>query len=382
MIECKLSPMGKNITEPFSREMYCILGLPFDAVNLEQAISIVNDGVDNSAPCFLSTPNLNFIMSAQSDDAFFQSVINSDLSIADGMPIIWIAQLLGIPLKERLAGSTLFNALSTTTKEKKINVFFFGGQAGVAELAHDRLNASSLGMTCCGFHDPGFVSIDEMSSAEIIDSINQAEPDFVVVALGAKKGQEWIQNNRSALEASVISHLGAVINFVAGGVERAPEFWQKYGLEWLWRIKQEPALWRRYFFDGLGFSKLLLMNVLPLFFYTQRAKRASYYHAEAVIEMCHEQDNDSLKLSGSFTAMTLAELKLQLPTLLNDYNQDLVIDCSKLEYIDSAFMATLLLFQVELNKRERSLSLTRTSPRIKRLLKLNAIANRLSIVDC
>ncbi|MCJ8271516.1 MAG: WecB/TagA/CpsF family glycosyltransferase, partial [Psychrosphaera sp.] len=247
------------------RDVRCVLGLVYDVTNLNAAVTTVNTSIEQDERCFLTTPNLNFVIASQSDTAFFQSVVDSDLSVADGMPLIWVAKLLDIPLPERVAGSSLFDELSKQNScPEKIKVFFFGGQDGVAEQAHRKLNESSSAMMSCGFYDPGFVSVEEMSSPDIVEQINAAAPDFIVVALGAKKGQAWIQQNKQQLNASVISHLGAVINFVAGHVERAPVFWQRCGLEWLWRIKQEPTLWRRYLFDGLAFIKLLISHVFPL----------------------------------------------------------------------------------------------------------------------
>jgi len=357
------------------RDVFCILGLPFDDVNTDDAVSNVNEKIENSEACFLSTPNLNFVIAALDDKAFFQSVVDSGLSVADGMPIIWIAKLLGIPIKERVAGSTLFSALSTSTRDKKIKVFFFGGQPGIAELAHDRLNSTSAGMTCCGFYDPGFVSIEKMSSTDIVDGINQAKPDFVVVALGAKKGQEWIQINKNLLNAPMISHLGAVINFVAGSVERAPEFWQKTGLEWLWRIKQEPSLWRRYFFDGLVLFKLLVLNVLPLVCHNLIAKKSSYYIAQPIVEI-QNSEVIVLRLNGSFRHNVLHDLKVRLSSVLADFNNDVVINCINLKYIDSACIATLLLFQAELNKTKRDLRIEQVPQRIRLVLKLNHVCNR------
>ena len=128
------------------RDVHSILGLPFDSVSLDGAIAIVRKSIEQDASCFLSTPNLNFVIATQADDAFFQSIVDSDLSVADGMPLIWVAKLLGIPIAERVAGSTLFDELSKQkNKAEKINVFFFGGQEGIAELAHQKLNENSLG---------------------------------------------------------------------------------------------------------------------------------------------------------------------------------------------------------------------------------------------
>jgi N-acetylglucosaminyldiphosphoundecaprenol N-acetyl-beta-D-mannosaminyltransferase len=361
---------------PILRDVWCILGLPFDAVSFEQASLLLNQAVDEQERCFLSTPNLNFVIAAIDDNDFFQSVLDSDLSVADGMPIIWVAKLLGAPLKERVAGSTLFNALSITTmRKKKVKVFFFGGQEGIAEAAHKVLNVSSNGMTSCGFYDPGFVSVEEMSSADIIENINAAEPDFIVVALGAKKGQKWLQKNKKELNAPVISHLGAVINFVAGSVDRAPEFWQKFGLEWLWRIKQEPMLWQRYFFDGLTFLKLVVCNVIPLAVHNWFSKRLLYYHAHPLVTVCDE-GKTVLRISGSFRHGCMTGLKSRLSSVLDDFNKDVVMDCVNLEYIDSACIATLLLFQSELKKRKRKLYLEQVPWRISLILKLHHVLEK------
>jgi N-acetylglucosaminyldiphosphoundecaprenol N-acetyl-beta-D-mannosaminyltransferase len=243
---------------------YAILGLPFHAVTTDEAEAQIRQAIHTRQRCFLSTPNLNFLAAAQHDPAFRRSVLESDLSVADGMPLIWLARLLGIPLPERVAGSTLFDRLRRDAGHAPIRVYFFGGAPGVAELASRRLNEQAGGMVAVGFHDPGMGDIPSMSTTAILDRINQCQPDFVVVALGARKGQAWIQHNRLCLDAPVISHLGAVINFVAGTVERAPVWMQKSGLEWLWRIKEEGALARRYAKDGLWFLEALLCQVLPL----------------------------------------------------------------------------------------------------------------------
>jgi N-acetylglucosaminyldiphosphoundecaprenol N-acetyl-beta-D-mannosaminyltransferase len=232
-------------------------------------------------------------------------------------------------------------------------------------------------MVCCGFYNPGFVSVEQIISSDIIYNINQNKPDFIVVALVAQKGQKWIQTNKQVLNAPVISHLGAVINFVAGSVERAPEFWQNIGLEWLLRIKQEPSLWRRYFFDGLTLFKLLVFNVIPLACHNLVAKRASYYFIQPEINVM----NDTfiiIQLSGSFRHEVLQDLKARLRSVLADFNNDVVINCVNLEYIDSACLATLLLFQAELNNSNRALRLERMPVRISVILKLNHVFDRFS----
>ena len=362
------------------RDTWCLLGLPFDMVNLYGAVNIINKSIENDEHCFLTTPNLNFVVQAQSDDSFFNSVVDSDLSVADGMPLIWVARILGIPLTERVAGSALFDELSKQEgRVNKIKVFFFGGQAGVAEQAHQKLNETSLAMESCGFYDPGFVSVDEMSSPDILEQINIANPDFIVVALGAKKGQAWIQKNKRQLKAPVISHLGAVINFVAGNVERAPIFWQRFGLEWLWRIKQEPTLWRRYWFDGLAFIKLVVIKVLPLAIYDRVLRRSSCFQVSCSIHL-GLQNNNIITLGGSIHNDVLEPIKHDFVSVIDERKGDVVIDCTSLEYIDGAFIATLLLFQRYLKEQDRVLYLQFVPARISRILSLSGILKRFALI--
>jgi len=365
-------PVNKSF---FHRNVYSILGLPFDALSLSQALDTVVYTIDNKQRCFLTTPNLNFLITAQSEADFYQSVIESDINIADGMPIVWLAKMLSIPINERVAGSDLFAGLSALKGRKnKISVFFFGGQKGIAEQASLKLNQNSEGMTGCGYHDPGFVSIDEMSTEIIIQKINQANPDFLVVALGAGKGQAWIQKNKQYLSAPIISHLGAVINFVAEHVERAPIFWQRFGLEWVWRIKQEPLLWKRYLFDGLAFLKLILFKVLPLTVFDRYLKKR---YAELPVEI--ENNAGKVKLSGAIHFSVLAELESCFEDVLDNSQKNVEIDCSELLYIDAAFIGTLLLFQAYLSEQGRQLVLSKISTRIAWVLRLNNVLNRFGV---
>ncbi len=232
-----------------ARDVVCILGLPFDAITLQDAVQRVRDAIHARRRLFLSTPNLNFLIGSRSDAAFRRSVVDSDLSVADGMPLVWMSRLLGTPLPERVTGSDLFERLRNEPLppgRSPIRVYFYGGPPGAAEAAARRLNAGSSAMVCVGYESPGFGSVEELSDAETIDRINARDADFLVVALGAVKGQAWIERNRGRLRVPVISHLGAVVNFEAGTVSRAPAWVRRAGLEWLWRIKEEPALWRRY----------------------------------------------------------------------------------------------------------------------------------------
>ena len=106
--------------------------------------------------------------------------------------------------------------------------------------------------------------MQQLSEDHYIDQINASNADFLVAALGAKKGQVWLLRNHFRLRVPIRAHLGATINFQAGAVRRAPRMLQQLGLEWLWRIKEEPALFGRYWYDGIALLRLLFTQVLPL----------------------------------------------------------------------------------------------------------------------
>lgn len=255
-------PASPHSEAPRARHCVTVAGLPFDVVDTAGAVERLCAAMRDGQRLFLSTPNLNFLVAAQRDDAFRQSVLESDLSVADGMPVLWLARLQGTPLPERVAGSTLFEQLRQGAGQallgRPIKVYFFGGPPGVAEAACAVLNDEAGFMQGVGAHGPGFGTIEEMSTPEVIAAINASGADFLVVALGARKGQAWIMHNRAQLTVPVLSHLGAVVNFVAGTVQRAPLAWQRWGLEWLWRIRQEPALFKRYWGDGWALLGLAL----------------------------------------------------------------------------------------------------------------------------
>lgn len=351
-----------NIHPDFNREVYCLLGLPFDAISLPSAVQHIKAAAAKRTPCFLSTPNLNFLIASQSDQAFRESVINSDLSVADGTPIVWIAKLLGIPIHERVAGSTLFEQLRADSATR-VSVYFFGGMDGVAETACRRLNTEQSGIVCAGFESPGFGSIQEMSSSNTIEKINASGADFLLVSLGAKKGQAWIEYNRARISVPVISHLGAVINFVAGEVMRAPLWMQRSGLEWLWRIKEEPGLWRRYTTDGWGFLKLLLTRTIPYAWFIYRNKPKAPELASTLCEFHDDGRKIIIRLHGPWQQNNLGPLRECFSNSALA-GKDVQIDMQNVTYIDSAMIGLLQLLHAELKQQGKTLALQSVNKRI------------------
>lgn len=362
----------------FDRPVFCLLGLPFDAVSMRHAVQRLEQARRQGTRCFLSTPNLNFVVAAQRDAAFRDSVCRSDLSVPDGMPLVWIARLLGLPLRERVSGAGLFEALRNAAAPWR--VFFFGGTEGMAEQACQALagagNGARASMQPAGHLNPGFGSVADMSRREWIEQINRSQPDFVVVSLGAAKGQAWISANRDQLAAPVVSHLGAVVNFVAGSVRRAPLWMQRSGLEWLWRIREEPALWRRYLLDALALNRLLLTRVLPLALLNLTGPSAAQSRRAHLITEPGTHAR-TLHLHGAWHAGQLRMLRRAFSRLYA-LPGDVMLDLSDCTWLDSAAVALLLLLDSGLRERGDSLLLRDPPRRLRRLLRLHGAGHLLA----
>lgn len=363
--------MNGLIPYAVERRVVCVAGLPFDVLSLNEAVGHVCRAIQLRQRLFLSTPNLNFLIAAQSDGVFRDSVIHSDLSVADGMPIVWLARLLGLPIRERVAGSTLFEVLRNGSGQallgRPISVYFFGGPPGIAERAAQVLNAEGRFMTCVGHHCPGFGGVGEMSSTEVIEAINRSGADFLVVALGARKGQAWIEHNLPRLTVPVVSHLGAVVNFVAGTVERAPLVWQRLGLEWLWRIMEEPALFRRYWSDGLALLRLLATRILPLALISLNgggehggveANPSGFAFHGRLGESCVSQWRESWQRVDTGPCVSL--------------------DFSAVEGVLPIFVGSLLLYEKWLYERRSCFRIIDVRPGVRRVLTLNGLERLLA----
>src|SRR6202142_1851820 len=121
---------GTAIRDDISREVFCILGIPIDAIDMPAVLRGIDAAAAEAAPFLISTPNVNFLVNSKTDPEFRESLLLSDLCPPDGMPIVWIAWLLGIPIKKRIAGSDIFDALKSTQNSRRLKVFLFGGGEG------------------------------------------------------------------------------------------------------------------------------------------------------------------------------------------------------------------------------------------------------------
>ncbi len=352
--------------DDLTREVYGISGIPVDAVDMATVLHRIYAAAGGSAALLISTANLNYLVASRTDEEFRETLLRSDLCTADGTPIVWIARLLGLPIHQRIAGSDIFDALKTAQNPvHHLKVFLFGGADGAAAAASERINSESSGLTCIGWYEPGFDSVEEMSTNAILDTINSSNADFLAVALGAKKGQAWLLKNHDRLRIPVRVHLGATINFQAGSVKRAPKGLQKLGLEWLWRIKEEPKLLRnRYLGDGTTLLRLLLTKIIPLAL-LERWYRLRLMQKGLHIDVTSDEDNKAviLTLNG---AATRENVNIALPPIqaAASAKKTVVVNFANTRLIDARFIGLLLMLHKQLKQQGHQLRFTGVNSRV------------------
>jgi N-acetylglucosaminyldiphosphoundecaprenol N-acetyl-beta-D-mannosaminyltransferase len=364
------SGRSKDLPDALSRQVYCILGVPIDLITMPAVLRRIETAAVCDAPFTLSTPNLNFLVISQSDAEFRETLLLSDLCPADGVPILWIARLLGVPIKQRIAGSDIFEALKLSSKPLKL--FFFGGAEGVATAAARALNSGPSALRCVGTLNPGFCSVEDMSCGDIIDRVNGSGAEFLVASLGARKGQLWLQRNFDRLRVPIRAHLGAALNFQAGTVKRAPAVMRKWGLEWLWRIKEEPRLCWRYLNDGTVLLRLLFTCVLPLAIRSWCLKLNRRPREHFSVTQAHDDEHVTVSFSGSAMARHVERV---IPVLREAIakGKQLKIDFSASQEIDARFLGLLLMVRKTLKGRGMVLTLTGLSPGLERVFRLNGL---------
>ena len=213
-----------------------VLGVEFDNLTLAEAVDRAQALAGGEGFHYVVTPNPEIVMTAQKDPAFQKVLSVADLVLPDGIGVIKAAAILGRPLKERVPGIDVAVALMGRMAGSGTRLFLLGAKPGVAEVAAEKLRAAYPGLQICGTHDGYF-----QDDAPVVEAIRAARAEVVFVCLGAPKQEFWMARNGPETGAKLMLGLGGVLDVFAGAVERAPERWQRMGLEWLYRLIREPS---------------------------------------------------------------------------------------------------------------------------------------------
>jgi N-acetylglucosaminyldiphosphoundecaprenol N-acetyl-beta-D-mannosaminyltransferase len=247
-----------------------------DAVARAEALETIRRLVDTHQGGAVFTPNVDHILMAETNREFRLAYRRASLVLADGVPIIWASKLLGAPLPEKLSGSDMVLPIARLAASQRWRVYLLGGNSGVARLAAERLSKRE-GVLIVGVDD-AFIRLERADPEQhkVLDRIRDAKPDLLFVALGAPKQELWIARHRAELGPTVAIAVGASLDFVAGTLRRAPRWISTAGLEWLYRLVQEPRrLWRRYLLRGPRVVPVLIRGMT-----SDRATRVWRQHAK------------------------------------------------------------------------------------------------------
>jgi N-acetylglucosaminyldiphosphoundecaprenol N-acetyl-beta-D-mannosaminyltransferase len=230
-------------------------GVPIDVLDTAGAVARISDAFGQRPSMQVSTVNLDFLVQAHADHEVRGILQSCELSVADGWPVVLLGRLLGSSIRRRVAGSDLVPMAVAAAAERGVGVFLLGGQDGVAAAAAGRLEERHPGLRA-SWYEPPVAALDEMNDEELLARIEASGADLLLVALGHPKQEQWIARNRDVLPVAVAIGVGCCLDLIAGRVGRAPAWMQKTGLEWLFRVGQEPSrLVGRYLADLLWLAR-------------------------------------------------------------------------------------------------------------------------------
>lgn len=237
-----------------------MFGMTISNVTLDEVFEAVTRRIEAHEPGYILTPNVDHICDFQKSEEFRDAYHDGFLVLADGTPVIWASKLLGIPIKEKISGSDLVYSLTEYAAQKGYSIFLFGAAEGIAQRAGEILQERYPALKVAGAYSPpiGFDKDPEML-AESIRVVREAAPDICYVALGAPKQDLWNYRHHKEAGVPVLVGVGASLDFVTGKTKRAPRWMQRVGLEWTWRLGQEPRrLAKRYLIKDMQFLPLLI----------------------------------------------------------------------------------------------------------------------------
>ncbi|GAB6060079.1 WecB/TagA/CpsF family glycosyltransferase [Desulfonatronum parangueonense] len=353
-----------------------ILGIPFHDVTFAEAVQWCLERMRSGRPGYVATVNLDFVMQSRRDPELQRILLEADLVVADGAPLIWMSGLFGPRLRERVTGSDLTPLLAEACRDHGFGVFGLGAAPGVAEKALKELERRYPGLRVAGWHSPPKADILDMDHESILDRLRQGGPDLLLVAFGAPKQEKWINMHFRQWRIPVAIGIGGTLDFLAGVQRRAPKLVQKIGMEWFWRLLTDPRrLLGRY-----------AANLLFLATESIRLKRLARPDTRSGPKL-PAPDADILRHGQArmipFQPLTSPEqatafLETAMPLIAT---HTLVLDLARVEALSSIELGTMIHLDKACRARQRRLLLWNPRPRVEQFLKASGLADYLGVVS-
>jgi len=351
-----------------------VLGVPFDSLTIPEAIRRIDAMIASQRTHYVVTANVDFLVQAHRDVELRRILLDADLVLCDGTPLVWASRWLGNPLPERVAGSDLAPALLQSAAEKGHRVFLLGAADGFAAAATERLQQQDPLLQVVGHYAPPFSALLEMNHDEILRRVQAARPDILLVSFGCPKQEKWIAMHHRALGVPVTIGVGATLDFLAGRKKRAPRWMRRTGTEWFYRLAQEPRrLYKRYAWDVVYFAPLLAQQWWRLRTRPHAASRAQELPLK----------NPRWRAVDAGTHLTRAALRGQSDFWreLQTSGQHCLVDCAHLQSIDATGIAFLLRWRTLLQRCNQQLVLLAPSQAIRRILSQLKLTDHFSVAD-
>lgn len=222
-----------------------------DNLTMDETLQAIDQLIRENRNAYVVTPNVDHIVQLETNKELQDVYANASLILTDGKPLLWIAKWYGTPIKEKISGSDLFPLLCERAVQRGYKMFFLGAAEGVAAKAAENLKKRFEGLQVVGTYSPSFGfenKPDEMK--KIKQMIQETAPDILIVGLGCPKQEKFMYYHCKELGVPISFGLGASFDFEAGNIKRAPRWMANHGLEWLFRITQDPKrMARRYLID-------------------------------------------------------------------------------------------------------------------------------------
>ncbi|MEZ4714218.1 MAG: WecB/TagA/CpsF family glycosyltransferase [Caldilineaceae bacterium] len=354
------------------------MGTPIDDVTMDEALGRIDQliaiGRATGRGHQIATVNADFVVKALRDAELRRILQESDMATADGMPLVWGAHLLGVPLEGRVTGADMVPALAKRAAEKGYSMYFLGAAPGVAEQAANILRTQNPGLKIVGISAPPQAPLEKMDPS-IVEACKAAKPDILLVAFGNPKQEKWIYRHAQELSIPVMMGVGGTFDFIAGVTKRAPTWMQQTGLEWVHRLVQEPRrLWKRYAVDLLNFSYFFGWQWWTM----QRGHMPSALLPES--ESLYVNETGILNLAGRLDASNYAEFADKAHALLAQ-NPHLIVNLARAEFLDSTAIGTLLSLTKQARAQNGQIWLIAVPAPILRVIKLLRLDQFFKICD-
>ncbi len=227
-----------------------IFGVEIDNLSFHEAEERVIGFLESNRLNTICTPNTEIVMAAKDNPQLKELINDNDLIIADGIGLIYGSKIRKKPLKERVTGFDLSVKMLDIANEKSYSLFLLGGKEGVAKKAAENISRQYPNIRIAGYHHGYFKGShtgydDHEEELKIVNMINELKPDIIFVGLGFPKQEMWIAKNKDRICGKVIIGNGGTMDILAGNSKRAPEIFQRLGLEWFYRLMREPSRIKR-----------------------------------------------------------------------------------------------------------------------------------------